>query len=74
MADLITRARAVALNERLAEAVRYLQDQIEALTTLCNDLEEFAQHDGGCYLRHSGDKCDCGLLSTIKRLNERMGL
>lgn len=58
----------------LAAEVRRLQAEVEALETLCNDLEEFAQHDPGCDLLHGNGKCDCGLLSTLKRLNERAGL
>ena len=58
----------------LAAEVRRLQADVEALTTLCNDLEEFAQHDPGCDLLHGSGKCDCDLLKAIKRLNERMGL
>lgn len=53
-----------------AAEVRRLQADVEALTTLCNDLEEFAQHDPGCDLLHGSGKCDRGLLSTLKRVEE----
>jgi hypothetical protein len=71
--DLIA-SQAAKLNEKQAEAVRYLQDQIEALTTLCNDLEEYTEHSRGCYVRNKVGGCNCGLLPILKRLNERMGL
>lgn len=55
----------------LAAEVRRLQAEVSALTTLCNDLDEYAQHLPDC---NNGEWCDCGLRAVTKRLNERMGL
>ena len=51
---------------QLWQRVFTLEKDNEALAGLVEELRRFAQHDGGCAVRHSWPACDCGLTELLE--------